>query len=65
MATTAMTEAAKQNLTVVGLAPFTGVHGHVGRGIEPAVQLALQDIHDGGTLLTNYRLNMKWIDTKV
>ena len=55
----------REQLTIVGLAPFTGYHRHVGAGIEPAVKLALEDINNDRHVLPQYNLTVKWVDTEV
>ena len=54
-----------QQLTIVGLAPFTEKYKSVGECIKPAVQLALEDINGDKNVLHGYNLTVKWIDTQV
>ncbi|KAF4532632.1 hypothetical protein B566_EDAN009813 [Ephemera danica] len=41
------------------------VEGRLGRGVMPAVQLAVEHINDSPDVLHNYRLHIYWIDTEV
>lgn len=55
----------KEELIILGLSPFTGQYGYVGRGVRPAVDLALEDIRNNGSYLSDYNLTIRWIDTEV
>lgn len=52
-------------MTIVGLAPFSGIHEYVGHSIKLAVDLALEDIKNVDNFLPNYDVHFKWVDTQV
>uniref|UniRef100_T1HBX7 Receptor ligand binding region domain-containing protein n=1 Tax=Rhodnius prolixus TaxID=13249 RepID=T1HBX7_RHOPR len=56
----------RHDLYIAGFFPY-GRHvpeSHIGRGVMPAVKLALDHINDNPTVLRNYRLHMWWNDTQ-
>ncbi|XP_014261698.1 gamma-aminobutyric acid type B receptor subunit 2 isoform X2 [Cimex lectularius] len=56
----------RHDLYIAGFFPY-GRHvpeSHIGRGVMPAVKLALDHINDSPTVLRNYRLHMWWNDTE-
>lgn len=57
----------KKEIVIAGLFPTShdiGA-GSIGRGVRPAVKLALDMINNNTEILTNYVLNMTWKDTEV
>ena len=52
-------------LHIAGLFPMTHHNNDLGRGVLPAVQLAMEHINNDSTILPNHRLNMVWNDTQV
>ena len=55
----------KRHLYIVGLFPFTGPLGSVGRGVRPAVELALRHVNDDKSVLPGVTLHMSYNDTEV
>lgn len=58
----------RHDVYIAGFFPFTPVdfpETRTGRGVMPAVKLALEHINDNPTVLRNYRLSMWWNDTEV
>jgi gamma-aminobutyric acid type B receptor len=58
----------RHDVYIAGLFPFTPVdfpETRTGRGVMPAVKLAVEHINDSPTVLRNYRLHMWWNDTQV
>jgi len=57
----------KRDVYIAGFFPY-GNHvpeGHIGRGVMPAVKLAVEHINEHPTILRDYRLHMWWNDTEV
>lgn len=57
----------KRDVYIAGFFPY-GAHvpeGHIGRGVMPAVKLAVEHINEHPTILRDYRLHMWWNDTEV
>ncbi|XKL64497.1 hypothetical protein PGB90_004583 [Kerria lacca] len=57
----------RHDVYIAGFFPFTPVdfpETRTGRGVMPAVKLALEHINDNPTVLRNYRLSMWWNDTE-
>lgn len=57
----------KRDVYIAGFFPY-GNHvpeGHIGRGVMPAVKLAVEHINEHATILRDYRLHMWWNDTEV
>lgn len=57
----------RHDVYIAGFFPF-GRHvpeSSVGRGVMPAVKLAVDHINESPTVLRNYRLHMWWNDTEV
>ncbi|KAL1130637.1 hypothetical protein AAG570_011879 [Ranatra chinensis] len=57
----------RHDVYIAGFFPY-GRHvaeSHVGRGVMPAVKLAVDHINESPTVLRNYRLHMWWNDTEV
>jgi len=61
----------RHDVYIAGFFPFGGrvsgsiPEGQVGRGVMPAVKLAVDHINENPTLLRNYRLHVWWNDTQV
>lgn len=61
----------RHDVYVAGFFPFGGrvpgsiPEGRVGRGVMPAVKLAVEHINENPTVLRNYRLHVWWNDTEV
>ncbi|CAI6360309.1 unnamed protein product [Macrosiphum euphorbiae] len=61
----------RHDVYIAGFFPFGGrvsgsiPEGRVGRGVMPAVKLAVDHINENPTLLRNYRLHVWWNDTQV
>ncbi|VVC42344.1 Periplasmic binding protein-like I [Cinara cedri] len=61
----------RHDVYIAGFFPFGGrvsgsiPEGRVGRGVMPAVKLAVDHINESPTLLRNYRLHVWWNDTQV
>lgn len=58
----------RHDVYIAGFFPFTPVEfpeTRTGRGVMPAVKLAVEHINDSPTVLRNYRLHMWWNDTQV
>lgn len=57
----------KQDVYIAGLFPTDEniPEGAIGRGVRPAVELALQHINNHSGILDRYNLKMTWNDTKV
>ncbi|XP_071631957.1 gamma-aminobutyric acid type B receptor subunit 2 [Temnothorax longispinosus] len=56
----------KRDVYIAGFFPY-GNHvpeGHIGRGVMPAVKLAVEHINEHPTILRDYRLHMWWNDTE-
>ncbi|XP_029660696.1 gamma-aminobutyric acid type B receptor subunit 2 isoform X2 [Formica exsecta] len=56
----------KRDVYIAGFFPY-GNHvpeGHIGRGVMPAVKLAVEHINEHATILRDYRLHMWWNDTE-
>lgn len=58
-------KARKRELYIAGLFPFTGTHGSVGRGVKPAVDLALRHVNNDRSILPEYELKITFNDSKV
>ncbi|XP_050524506.1 gamma-aminobutyric acid type B receptor subunit 2 [Daktulosphaira vitifoliae] len=60
----------RHDVYIAGFFPFGGrvsgsiPEGRVGRGVMPAVKLAVDHINENPTLLRNYRLHVWWNDTQ-
>lgn len=57
----------KRDVYIAGFFPY-GNHvpeGHIGRGVMPAVKLAVEHINEHPTILRDHRLHMWWNDTEV
>jgi gamma-aminobutyric acid type B receptor len=57
----------RHDVYIAGFFPY-GRHvpeSHIGRGVMPAVKLAVDHINESPTVLRNYRLHMWWNDTEV
>jgi hypothetical protein len=57
----------RRDVYIAGFFPF-GKHvaeSHLGRGVMPAVKLAVDHINDNPDVLHNYRLHIYWNDTEV
>lgn len=52
---------------IAGFFPFGKLvaESRLGRGVMPAVKLAVEHINDSPDVLHNYRLHIYWIDTEV
>ncbi|XP_025087518.1 gamma-aminobutyric acid type B receptor subunit 2-like isoform X2 [Pomacea canaliculata] len=57
-------KARKRELYIAGLFPFTGTHGSVGRGVKPAVDLALRHVNNDRSILPEYELKITFNDSK-
>lgn len=57
----------KTEIVIAGLFPTSHdiAAGKIGRGVRPAVQLALDIVNNDTNILHNYQLNMTWNDTQV
>ena len=58
----------RHDVYIAGFFPFTPIDSpetRTGRGVMPAVKLAVEHINDSPTVLRNYRLHMWWNDTQV
>ena len=57
----------KRDIYIAGLFPTSDEipEGAIGRGVRPAVELALQHINNDSRILKDYTLKMTWNDTKV
>ena len=55
----------KRHLYIVGLFPFTGALGPVGRGVRPAVELALRHVNNDSSVLPGVTLHVSYNDTEV
>ncbi|KAF6202286.1 hypothetical protein GE061_004684 [Apolygus lucorum] len=57
----------RHDLYIAGFFPYARSvpESAIGRGVMPAVKLALDHINDSPTVLRNYRLHMWWNDTQV
>ena len=57
----------KHDVYIAGFFPFDEnvAEGEIGRGVLPAVRLAVDHINDNPTVLRNYILHLWWNDTKV
>lgn len=58
----------RHDVYIAGFFPFTPIEfpeTRTGRGVMPAVKLAVEHINDSPTVLRNYRLHMWWNDTQV
>lgn len=58
----------RHDVYIAGFFPFTPTdfpETRTGRGVMPAVKLAVEHINDSPTVLRNYRLHMWWNDTQV
>lgn len=57
----------KHDVYIAGFFPFDEAvaESEIGRGVLPAVRLAVDHINDNPTVLRNYILHLWWNDTKV
>lgn len=57
----------KATIHIAGLFPLSHdqPEGAIGRGVLPAVQLALDHVNNNTDILKGYQLEMEWNDTKV
>lgn len=55
----------KPSIVIAGLFPVTNEESGVGRGVLPAVELAMEHVNAHPTVLRNFTLEMDWNDTKV
>ncbi|KAK7588174.1 hypothetical protein V9T40_005419 [Parthenolecanium corni] len=58
----------RHDVYIAGFFPYTPIEfpeSRIGRGVMPAVKLAVEHINDSPQVLRNYRLHMWWNDTKV
>ena len=58
----------RHDVYIAGFFPYTPrefPESRIGRGVMPAVKLAVEHINDSPQVLRNYRLHMWWNDTKV
>lgn len=57
----------KHDVYIAGFFPFDDsvTESEIGRGVLPAVRLAVDHINDNPTVLRNYILHLWWNDTKV
>ncbi|KAI5730704.1 hypothetical protein M8J76_016596 [Diaphorina citri] len=57
----------RHDVYIAGFFPYTRdvVEGKIGRGVMPAVKLAVDHINESPTVLRNYRLHMWWNDTEL
>ena len=55
----------ERHLYIVGLFPFTGALGPVGRGVRPAVELALLHVNNDTSVLPGVTLHVSYNDTEV
>uniref|UniRef100_A0A8D8VC27 Gamma-aminobutyric acid type B receptor subunit 2 n=1 Tax=Cacopsylla melanoneura TaxID=428564 RepID=A0A8D8VC27_9HEMI len=56
----------RHDVYIAGFFPYTRdiAEGRIGRGVMPAVKLAVDHINESPTVLRNYRLHMWWNDTE-
>ncbi|KAK6639983.1 hypothetical protein RUM43_008260 [Polyplax serrata] len=57
----------KHDVYIAGFFPFDEAvaESEIGRGVLPAVRLAVDHINDNPTVLRNYILHLWWNDTKI
>ena len=55
----------EEELYIAGFFPFSGPLGSVGRGVHPAVELAIEHVNNDTSVLPGLRLNVTYMDTKV
>lgn len=58
----------RHDVYIAGFFPYTPIEfpeARIGRGVMPAVKLAVEHINDSPQVLRNYRLHMWWNDTQV
>lgn len=57
----------KRDVYIAGFFPYSNhvPEGHIGRGVMPAVKLAVEHINEHPTILRDHRLHMWWNDTEV
>nr|KAG5689148.1 hypothetical protein BaRGS_006356 [Batillaria attramentaria] len=54
----------RRDIYIAGLFPFSGSEGHVGNGVKPAVDLALEHINNDSRILPHFNLKISYNDTK-
>ena len=55
-----------EDIYIAGLLPMSGEqNAGIGKGVLPAINLALQHVNDDGRVLPNHRLELVWNDTEV
>lgn len=65
------TPSKRHDVYIAGFFPFGGRNavtipeGQLGRGVMPAVKLAVDHINENSLILRNYRLHVWWNDTEV
>jgi hypothetical protein len=57
----------RQEIVIAGLFPTAEdiKEGEIGRGVRPAVELALERVNNDSRILTDYELKLTWNDTRV
>ncbi|KAK7466842.1 hypothetical protein BaRGS_00037057, partial [Batillaria attramentaria] len=64
VATATPDKVSRRDIYIAGLFPFSGSEGHVGNGVKPAVDLALEHINNDSRILPHFNLKISYNDTK-